>query len=57
MSGLCFFESLFFLIRYLSYLERAQKTDLSEFDKMGVVYHSGRDAVIHSLLFFEMFLI
>ncbi len=30
--------------RYVSYLQRAQTTDLSEFDKMGVVYHTGRDA-------------
>jgi O-acetyl-ADP-ribose deacetylase (regulator of RNase III) len=30
--------------RYVSFLQRAQTTDLSEFDKYGVVYHSGRDA-------------
>ena len=28
----------------MSYLEKAQKMDLSEFDKTNVVYHSGRDS-------------
>lgn len=31
--------------RYTSYLNRAHSTDLSEFDKLGVVYHSGKDKV------------
>ena len=29
-------------LRYLTYLKKAQNTDLSEFDKLGVVYHSGK---------------
>lgn len=28
--------------RYLSYLQRAQSMDLSEFDRLNAVYHSGR---------------
>lgn len=30
--------------KYLDYLEKARKTDLSEFDRYSVIYHSGRDA-------------
>ena len=30
--------------RYLSYLKKAQSMNFSEFDKLSVVYHSGRDS-------------
>jgi hypothetical protein len=30
--------------RYMSYLQKAQTADLSQFDKLNVVYHSGKDS-------------